>query len=381
MFWDRGQGELVREHLSRAEELAGGSVSVSTTRVLAFSARIQEIAGEIGHGLRVGRDAYAMAEELGLDELRAHALATIGMAKLDLDDSSGIQDMERAFAIAVSIDSPVAATTANNLAVHTLIAGDLAAAETYYAEAMRLAERTGDRSSVRFISANIIWLDYMRGRWSTALPSAEAFIAECEAGSPHTNEGLVRGVRGAIREARGDSDGAVADRLANLELTRQSGQSIQLVGALGILAAAHARRGELHEASLLVEELVPMVRAHGVHGGMWSVAPFAEELGATDRLRAAVTDAPGRASRWRHTVLLSLDGEYRGTADLFAEMGNPTLEAEARLLAGERFVDQALGADGETELTQALAFHRQVEATHYVERAERALAQAQRESA
>ncbi len=382
MFWDRGQGELVHVHLSRAEELAGGSVSVSTTRVLAFSARIQEIAGEIEHGLRVGREAYAMAEELGLDELRAHALATIGMAKLDLDDSSGIEDMERAFAIAVSIDSPVAATTANNLAVHTLIAGDLAPAETYYAEAMRLAERTGDRSSVRFISANIIWLDYMRGRWSEALPSAEAFIAECEAGSPHTNEGLVRGVRGAIREARGDSDGAFADRVGHLELTRQSGESIQLVGALGILAAARARRGELHEASLLVEELVPMVRAHGVHGAMWSVAPFAEDLGVTDRLRAAVADAPGRkGSRWRHTVLLSLDGDYRGAADLFAEMGNPTLEAEARLLAGERFVDRGLGVDGETELARSLAFHRQVEATHYVERAQRALVRAQRESA
>ena len=44
VFWDRGQHDLVLEHLARAEALAGDSVSVATARVLAFAGRIREIA-------------------------------------------------------------------------------------------------------------------------------------------------------------------------------------------------------------------------------------------------------------------------------------------------------------------------------------------------
>ena len=44
VFWDRGEHDLVQEHLARAEELAGDSVSVAAARVLAFSARIRAIA-------------------------------------------------------------------------------------------------------------------------------------------------------------------------------------------------------------------------------------------------------------------------------------------------------------------------------------------------
>ncbi len=50
VFWERGEHDLVREHLARAEALAGDSVSAAAARVLAFAGRIREIAGE--HGRR-----------------------------------------------------------------------------------------------------------------------------------------------------------------------------------------------------------------------------------------------------------------------------------------------------------------------------------------
>ena len=188
VFWDRGEHDLVREHLARAEALAGDSVSAAAARVLAFSGRIREIAGETEEGRRLAEAAFAMATELGLDELRAHALTTIGMAKNDVDLGSGIADMERALEIALAADSPVAATIVNNLAVYATFAGDFRRTDELYAEAMRLGERYGDAASVRFVRGNRIWLDFMLGRWDRALESADAFIAECEAGSPHTLE-------------------------------------------------------------------------------------------------------------------------------------------------------------------------------------------------
>ncbi len=90
--WERGEHDLVREHLARAEALAGDSVSAAAARVLAFAGRIREIAGEHDEGRRLAEAAFATATELGLDELRAHALTTIGMAKNDVDLGSGVAD-------------------------------------------------------------------------------------------------------------------------------------------------------------------------------------------------------------------------------------------------------------------------------------------------
>ena len=206
VFWDRGEHDLVREHLARAEELAGDSVSAAAARVLAFSGRIREIAGEDEEGRRLAEAAFAMATELGLDELRAHALTTIGMAKNDVDFGSGIADMERALEIALAADAPVASAIVNNLAVYAIFAGDFPRTDELYAEATRLGERYGDAASVRFVRGNRIFLDFFLGRWDRALESADTFIAECEAGSPHTLEYMAREVRSALWLARGDQD-------------------------------------------------------------------------------------------------------------------------------------------------------------------------------
>ncbi len=90
--------------------------------------------------------------------------------------------MERAREIALAADSPVAATTVNNLAVYATFAAEFPRTAELYDEAMRLAERYGDASAIRFIRGNRIWIDFMLGRWDLALESANAFIAECEAG-------------------------------------------------------------------------------------------------------------------------------------------------------------------------------------------------------
>ena len=219
MYWDRGEYDQVRVHLARAEELAGDSVSTAAARVLAFSARVREIAKDVDEGRRLAETAFAMATELELDELRAHALTTIGMAKNDEEHGSGIADMEQALEIALAIDSPIAGTIVNNLAAYASLAGDFARTDELYGEAARLAERYGDASSIRFIRGNQIWMDFMLGRWDRALESADAFIAECESGSPHTLETVVRGVRAAISLARGDGDRALVEQKRELELS------------------------------------------------------------------------------------------------------------------------------------------------------------------
>ncbi len=367
--WYRGDGKSTRAHLARAEELAGDSVSPSAARVLAVSARTRAIASETADARRIAEAALAMAETLGLQELRAHALATVGMTKRDMDDASGPEDKKRALEIALEIDSPIASAIANNIAVDAILDGDMPRADDRYREALRLGERFGDKQMIRFVRANLIWTDFMAGRWAEALAVADAMIAECEAGSPHVLEDGMHAIRGEMRDAFGDADGALVDHLRAVALAREKDDPVGFSAILGICAAALADRGSEDEARSLVDELVPLVRAKGVHGGLASLMPFAEQLGVREELRSAVRDAPPPASkRWRDALLLALDGDPRAAAELYDVIGALPQAAHTRLHAG------ANGPEGETELRKAIDFYRSVGATHFTRRAEALLA-------
>jgi class 3 adenylate cyclase/tetratricopeptide (TPR) repeat protein len=382
VFWDRGQHELVDEHLARAEELAGDSVSVAAARVLATSARIREIEGETERARQLSEAAFSMATELGLDELRAHALTTIGMAKNDVDFGSGAADMERALEIAVAADSPVAATIVNNLGVYATFAGDFRRTAELYAESQRLSERYGDASSVRFVRGNGIWLDFMLGRWDQALQAANRFIAECEAGSPHTLEYFAREVRAEISLARGDRDSARRDQALSLQLSQTRHEPFHRIGSLAATATVLAELGCLDEARELAVQIPPLVREVGLHGMLTRFGPHAETLGILGDLRDAVAAGAGpRVPFWRRVVEQVLAGELLAAADSMASSGSPTIEANLRRHAGRRMLAEGETAMGAVELGRALEFYRSVDASHYIAQIETALAEAQSESA
>ena len=190
VFWDRGDQALARDHLARAETLAGDSTSVAAARVLAFSARIREIAGEVEEAQPLAESAFAMATELGLDELRAmrsrrsawqRTIWTSGRAPRTWNARSR-SHLRRTPRSPRRRSTTSPSTRRSPPSSH--------ARAELYDEAMRLADRYGDASSVRFIRGNQIWIDLMLGRWDVALDAANSFIAECEAGSPHMMEPL-----------------------------------------------------------------------------------------------------------------------------------------------------------------------------------------------
>ena len=161
-----------------------------------------------------------MADELGLDELRAHALTTIGMAKNDAGDPSGVADMERALAIALEIGSPIAATIVNNLAVEAFTRAMSVALRRLYGDSVQLAERLGDRESARFIGANLIFADFFLGDWDSAARALDEFIAACEAGAAHAIEPRMRMLRGQLRRARAMSPAPGSTTPRAVELAR-----------------------------------------------------------------------------------------------------------------------------------------------------------------
>ena len=69
----------------------------------------------------------------------------------------------------------------------------------------------------RFARAMLLLPVLDGGEWDECVRLADAFIAECEAGAPHTLQASVHCHRGSIRLARDDLEGAVADAERALE--------------------------------------------------------------------------------------------------------------------------------------------------------------------
>jgi tetratricopeptide (TPR) repeat protein len=318
-----------------------------------------------------------MAELLGLDELQAHALTTIGMAKMYLGDPTGVGDLDRAFEMAVAANSPQAGTIANNIAVQAFAALDMRRADELFEEGLQIAERFGDASGVRWLRHQCAASELILGRWDEALEAEGAFIAECEAGSPHYLEAAARGNRAHLREARGDVEGALVDWRRSVELARDTGDPQEVLPQLGEAAEGLERHGFASEARTLATEVVEVARRHP-DDAVWAL-PFGflfsrVAIGFEHELREAVADAPPWP--WKELAFACLDRDFVRAADMWAKGGSPTWEARLRLRAAEELIETGRRAESEEQAAKALDFYRSVGATFYVDRCEALLREA-----
>src|SRR5262249_31764306 len=104
--WRAGQRDEAYAHLERAVELVADVTSSATkARVLSEVSRYDMLSDRAEEATNVGLEALDMATELGLVEVQAHALASIGPARIQLGDFEGIRDIERGIEIADEIGS------------------------------------------------------------------------------------------------------------------------------------------------------------------------------------------------------------------------------------------------------------------------------------
>jgi len=382
IWWHRGQKDEASAHEASAEELAGGASSLAAARVLATIARTRTIGGDPAQGLPLAREALAMAEVLGIDELRAHSLATVGLAKNYLGDPTGAQDEMHALDIAMAATSPVAGSIANNVAVQAIFAFDLRRADELFEEGERIAERFGDASGVRWLRGQRAIGAVILGRWDEASDMIEEFIAECEAGSPHYLEGGLRRGRGRIREARGEIEAALEDYRTAVALGRSAGDPQELVPNLSSAIAAFEAHGHMDDARTLARELVDFARKSPYDAAISVSFDFVLTRVVRDyetELRDILRDSP--TPRWKELALTCLDRDFVRAAEIWAAGGSPTWEARLRMRAAEELLEAGRAGEGEEQAAEALGFYRSARATFYIERCDRLLAGAQSESA
>ena len=381
-WWNSGQRERVSRHLEQALQLvAAEGPSASKAWVLSQVSRYEMLAGEHGNAVRVGREALAMAETLGLDEVRAHVLNNIGTARCADGDFGGIEDLERSIEIADAIDSPEVARAYNNLATVVSYLGHIQRNVELRSAAVQAGERLGAWGTARFAAtAQTMW-EYALGNWDIFDAESRSMLEESELLGGRYQDAYVLSTRALVAIARAEDADARASSQRALELARGARDPQIVLPVLAEVAFVEFELGRLETARQHGEEFVSGPRY--VSGGQRADATFAlvaRDLQLERELRASL-DATRIEDRWAPPVRAVLDGDYLSAAEMFGEMGLRTLEAHVRLRAGEQLLAAGRHSEAGEQLERSLAFWRSVGATRYVRTGESLLGRSATEPA
>ena len=362
--------------LMHAAELAGDlGPSRLKAYVLSSLARYYTFQGQEAEAVKLGREALAIAEELDLEEVRAHALNYIGTARVRNGDSAGLTDLELSLAIARALNTPFSLLAYNNLAGCLFGLGQLRRAEGLYAEGLQEAKRFGIASWVEEFEDAVDGTLYVSGQWDELLRHIEASITRLGRSRDAVRYYLGRQL---IRQARDDLDGALEDATTALELVRSTNRDgvpdddllflFTLVRYTGIASTA----GRPEEARATADELTSVLStAQPTLEWCELLAEGTVVLAALDRTSELLL-ALGRAQAtpWVDAACAYVAGDFVRAADTYATIGSAPDEAQARLQAAEALIEDGRRAEADEQLQRSLAFYRFAGATRYIRQAE-----------
>jgi class 3 adenylate cyclase/tetratricopeptide (TPR) repeat protein len=331
LLWGRGRRDDAFEQVTQAvATLEGRPASYAQAYAFSTLAQFRIRADEADAALAAAREAMSISDELGLDDLRADALMTIGLARATTGDLGGLEDLERSVAIAEEANSPLAIRGYLNLGSMRANLGDLRQAAGLYAQGERLAERFGDATWSVWLEIERLYEHYWRGEWDSALELADHLRARAERGQSRRLEIDACLVRGWIALARGDEAPALEDAGRALALAREAGDPQNLYPALALRARALAAAGRHGEAEEHVDELLSLMREQPSLPSFWvtDLAIALAELGRGGELEEAAREL--QPTRWLDAARAYVAGRAADAAELYAEIGASPEEAYAR---------------------------------------------------
>jgi class 3 adenylate cyclase/tetratricopeptide (TPR) repeat protein len=378
LTWLRGDADLAMHHLDRARELVEArAASRVKAYVVSTGSRYLMLAGRSAESIRVGREALAMAEQFGLDEVRANALNNVGASRCQSGDPGGVADLEQAVEVADVANVPRESIRARaNLASVLWMRGSLERSAAIGREAQLAAERFGQPLMVRWLRGTRARDQYVRGRWNDASASLESFLSDVELGSPHYLAADCYMIRSNIRLGHDDVAGAIGDSHRSLDLARVAKDPQMLYPALAKAAYVFSEAGDWDQAAALATELLEHLKVGQVSSSLVadSLHELAWTLSRAGRAPDLLAILPAEGLPWVRAAAAFAAGKLRESADVCAEMGARTEEARDRLWLAESLVEQGRRSEADIELRRALAFYRGVGATRYVRAGESMLA-------
>ena len=363
--------EALVGHRQAAAMLDAAGPSRAKAFVLAHLAGALAFVGQSQEAIRVGDEAVAIADALGLDSERVLARALVGHARVAIGDPGGLADLERAAADSLQGNSPFTCAAAGNLANAVIMLGDLSRGFELQARGRQDAERFGLSGELVWFDSERVFQDYWQGRWDAALAGVDRLLAGAEAG-PNAFIDSCRLARGLIRLARGDAAAALADAAA----FTGTGDRPESFANPAFHARALLANGVVEEAGARADELLARLARHDALATNpdWSghLAIVLQALGRGRELVELLGDAV--PTPWLHAAVALAGGDFGRAAELYAMIGSSPDEADARLRAAEQLFAGGHRVEANQQLERALAFYRQVRAAGYLREAEALLA-------
>jgi class 3 adenylate cyclase len=346
VFWLMGRGDDVLPSLDRITELAEELPPSDTkARVYAGLFRLHWLGNRDEPAARFEREALAMADELGLKDVRAKVLSASGSWRAMQGDRGGFDALEEAIAIFDQLDSAEAQRPYNNLADGYYNMGELSRAATATERMKEAWKRYASVDWLRWADSQEYRLRYMAGRWDEALALAARWIADAQAGPGHYLEPVWRFYRARIRLARGDRAGAVEDGTRSLASARSAADPQMVIPATAYQSRLLWALGD-EGAEELALELVEVCRRQPLgisHDWFPEIAVVLSGLDRPAELET-VAESVSTPTPWRDAGLALGRGDTLAAAEIFRRIGARPLEAEALVLAAKTGLDADLGA-------------------------------------
>jgi tetratricopeptide (TPR) repeat protein len=329
--WLREDRDEALRSLDRAVELFDSCPDTpEKAQAYAELGRLHMLNYEHGPALGAAQIAADIAARLGLVEMRANALITIGMCRYLAGSPTGLVELRDALDFCRAHRLPSLRRARSTVADALTEEGELAAAR-------ELHDAGGLLPPIEALYA---------GDWDGFLDAAESFLA-----TPDGDRDLrVRGARGWLRAMRGDSDGGSRDAETALRTARSTGFWRPMWTALAHGAFCDAVLGEPDRAARLLHELgTSWRRMRTIASGAW-VAAAAHAADRVDPelarvLRDALGDAPHHTA-WSRAAMSCVDGTLAASRGEYTAAALSYLDGAQRYAAVGSTTDRMLALGG-----------------------------------